>query len=176
VSTGVWLGIAVSVLGAASLTGVDLSVSGRALLGDLLAAIGGALAAAYVTAGAAVRARVSTTAYTVVCYSSCSVLLLAVCLVGRQRLGGYTADTWLRLAALTVGAQLLGHSLVNAVLRTTSPTVVSLAILFEVPGAAVIAAVWLGQLPAATAVPGLVLLVAGVGLVIRAGARGVPVE
>ncbi len=176
VSAGVWLGIVVSVAGAAVLTGVDFAVSGRAVLGDLLAVIGGALAAAYVTAGAAVRARVSTTAYTFVCYSSCSVLLLVACLAGRQRLGGYDAATWVRLAALTVGAQLLGHSLVNVVLRSTSPTVVSLAILFEVPGAGIIAAVWLGQLPAVSALPGLVLLVAGVGLVIRAGARGVPVE
>jgi drug/metabolite transporter (DMT)-like permease len=176
VSAGVWLGIIVSVSGAALLTGVDFSTSGRALLGDLLATVGGALAAAYVTVGAAVRARVSTTAYTFVCYSSCSVLLLLACLVGRQRLAGYDPSTWLRLAALTVGAQLLGHSLVNVMLRTISPTVVSLAILFEVPGAGVIAAVWLGQLPARSALPGIVLLLAGVGLVIRAGARAVPVE
>jgi len=176
VSAGIWVGITVSVAGAALLTGVDFSVSARALVGDLLATVGGALAAAYVTAGAAVRARVSTTAYTSVCYSSCAVLLLAVCLVGRQRLGGYDPSTWVQLVALTVGAQLLGHSLVNVVLRSTSATVVSLAILFEVPGAAVIAAVWLGQLPPRSALPGLVVLVAGVGLVIRAGARSLPVE
>jgi drug/metabolite transporter (DMT)-like permease len=176
VPPGVWLGIVVSVSGAALLTGADFSLSGPALLGDLLAIVGGALAAAYVTAGAAVRPRVSTTAYTFVCYSSCSVLLLLACLFGGQRLAGYEPVTWLRLAALTIGAQLLGHSLVNVVLRSVSPTVVSLAILFEVPGAGVIAAVWLGQLPARSAVPGLVLLLAGVGLVIRAGARGVPVE
>jgi len=176
VSAGIWLGILVSVSGAALLTGVDFSLSGRALLGDLLAIVGGALAAAYVTVGAAVRVRVSTTAYTFVCYGSCSALLLLVCLLGRQQLAGYDPPTWLRLAALTIGAQLLGHSLVNVVLRTISPTVVSLAILFEVPGAGIIAAVWLGQLPARSALPGLVLLLAGVGLVIRAGARAVPVE
>jgi drug/metabolite transporter (DMT)-like permease len=176
VSAGVWLGIVVSVSGAALLTGADFSLSGSALLGDLLATVGGALAAAYVTAGAAVRPRVSTTAYTFVCYSSCSVLLLLVCLVGGQRLAGYDAVTWLRLAALTAAAQLLGHSLVNVVLRSVTPTVVSLAILFEVPGAAIIAAAWLGQLPAPSALPGLLLLLAGVGLVVRAGARGVPVE
>jgi drug/metabolite transporter (DMT)-like permease len=176
VPAGVWLGIVVSVSGAALLTGVDFSLSGRALLGDLLAIVGGALAAAYVTAGAAVRPRVSTTAYTFVCYSSCSVLLLLVCMLGAQRLAGYDLATWLRLAVLTIGAQLLGHSLVNVVLRSVSPTVVSLAILFEVPGAGIIAAVWLGQLPARSALPGLVLLLVGVGMVIRAGARGVPVE
>jgi drug/metabolite transporter (DMT)-like permease len=176
VSGGAWLGIVVAVVGAVLLTGADLSLSGRALVGDLMATVGGALAAAYVTAGAAVRARVSTTAYTSVCYTTCSLLLVLACLLGGQRLAGYGATTWLRLAALTIGAQLLGHSLVNVVLRSSSPTLVSLVILFEVPGASLIAAVWLGQRPAWSAVPGLALLVIGVGLVVRAGARGVPVE
>jgi drug/metabolite transporter (DMT)-like permease len=118
----------------------------------------------------------STTAYTAVCYSTCAVLLLALCLVARQRLTGYDAGTWAKLIALTAGAQLLGHSLFNLVLRTTSPTVVSLAILFEVPGAGLVAAAWLGQVPPLSALPGLVVLLAGVALVVRAGARAVPVE
>jgi drug/metabolite transporter (DMT)-like permease len=172
----VWVGIVVAVLGAALLTGADVSLSGRALLGDVLATVGGALAAAYVTTGAAVRERISTTTYTTVCYSTCAVLLLALCLGSGQRMGGYDGGTWLKLAALTAGAQLLGHSLVNVVLRTTSPTVVSLAILFEVPGAGLLAAVWLHQVPPLTALPGLVLLLLGIGLVVRAGARAVPVE
>jgi drug/metabolite transporter (DMT)-like permease len=138
--------------------------------------LGGILAAAYVTAGAAVRARTSTTTYTTVCYSVCALLLAATCLVAGLPLAGYDAQTWLKLAALTAGAQLLGHSLINVVLRTTSPTVVSLAILFEAPGAALIAAVWLGQLPPASALPGIAVLLAGLAIVIRAGARAVPVE
>ena len=176
VQPSVWLGIVVAVVGAVLLTGADVSLSGRAVAGDLLATVGGALAAAYVTAGAAVRARISTTSYTAVCYSTCALLLLGLCLATGQRLGGYDGGTWVKLAALTAGAQLLGHSLVNVVLRTTSPTVVSLAILFEVPGAGVLAAAWLGQVPPATALPGLLVLLAGVALVIRAGARAVPVE
>ncbi|HEX6756463.1 MAG TPA: DMT family transporter [Mycobacteriales bacterium] len=176
VPRAVWVGIVVAVLGAALLTGADVSLSGRALLGDVLATVGGVLAAAYVTTGAAVRERISTTTYTGVCYSTCAVLLLALCLGSGQRMGGYDGGTWLKLAALTAGAQLLGHSLVNVVLRTTSPTVVSLAILFEVPGAGLLAAVWLHQVPPLTALPGLVLLLLGIGLVARAGARAVPVE
>jgi drug/metabolite transporter (DMT)-like permease len=172
----VWVGILVAVAGAAMITGADVTLSARAVAGDLLAVLGGILAAAYVTAGAAVRVRISTTAYTTVCYSACAVLLALVCLVFGQPLAGYSGATWLKLAALTAGAQLLGHSLINVVLRSTSPTVVSLAILFEAPGAAVIAAIWLHQLPPVTAVPGILVLLAGLALVIRAGARAIPVE
>jgi drug/metabolite transporter (DMT)-like permease len=176
VARGVWAGIAVAVLGVGLLSGADVRLSGRALGGDLLAVLGGMLAAGYMTAGGAVRARVSTATYTTVCYGCCSLVLLAVCLLAGVPVTGYSGVTWLKLAALAAGAQLLGHSLVNVVLRTTSPTVVSLAILFEVPGAAVIAALWLGQRPAAAALPGLALLLAGIGMVVRAGVRAVPVE
>ncbi|HVQ96861.1 MAG TPA: DMT family transporter [Mycobacteriales bacterium] len=176
VRTSVWLGIGVSVAGAALLTGADVSLSGRALLGDVLATVGGVLAAAYVTTGGAVRGRVSTTAYTAVCYSSCAGLLLVLCLATGQRLGGYDGGTWVKLGGLTIGAQLLGHSLFNVLLRTTSPTALSLAILFEVPGASLIAAVWLHQVPAVTAIPGLLLLLAGIAVVVSAGTRAVPAE
>jgi drug/metabolite transporter (DMT)-like permease len=172
----VWVGILVAVAGGALITGADVTLSARAVAGDLLAVLGGILAAGYVTAGAAVRVRISTTSYTTVCYSACALLLVLVCLVFGLPLGGYDGGTWLKLAALTVGAQLLGHSLINVVLRSTSPTVVSLAILFEAPGAALIAALWLHQLPPATALPGIVVLLAGLAIVIRAGARAVPVE
>jgi drug/metabolite transporter (DMT)-like permease len=172
----VWAGILVAVTGGALITGADVTLSARAVAGDLLAVLGGILAAGYVTAGAAVRVRISTTSYTTVCYSACALLLVLVCLVFGLPLGGYDGGTWLKLAALTVGAQLLGHSLINVVLRSTSPTVVSLAILFEAPGAALIAALWLDQLPPATALPGIAVLLAGLAIVIRAGARAVPVE
>lgn len=176
VSRAVWVGILVAVAGAVLVTGADVTLSGRAVAGDLLAVLGGVFAAAYVTAGAAVRVRLSTTAYTTVCYSTCAAILVVVCLAAGQPLTGYSGGTWVQLAALTAGAQLLGHSLINVALRSTSPTVVSLALLFEAPGAAVIAAVWLDQLPPASAVPGLLVLLAGLALVVRAGARGVPVE
>ncbi|MDX6219191.1 MAG: hypothetical protein QOJ48_872 [Frankiales bacterium] len=177
----VWVGIVVSLSGALLLTGADLQVSGKALLGDGLALLGGLFAAAYMTAGSEVRRSVSTTAYTAVCYSTTALLLLVVCLVGRQRLSGYDSSDWVKLVALTAGAQLLGHSLFNVVLRTTSPTVVSLSILFEIPGAALVAALFVsGQHVPWLAVPSAALLVTGLAIVIRSGSRttepSVPVE
>ncbi len=176
----VWAGIAVAMSGALLLTGVDLRLSTTALVGDLLAVAGGVFAAAYMVAGSEVRRSVSTTTYTALCYSTTAVLLLVVCVVGRQALTGYSTSDWVKILALTAGAQLLGHSLFNRVLRSTSPTVVSLSILLEIPGAALIAALFLGQRPPLLAVPAAVLLVTGLGLVIRASSRAVepsiPVE
>jgi drug/metabolite transporter (DMT)-like permease len=174
----VWLGIAVAMVGALLLTGADLTVSGDALLGDGLALLGGVFAAGYMTAGSEVRRSVTTTTYTAICYSTTAVLLLVVCLVGRQSLAGYDGRDWARLVALTAGAQLLGHSLFNVVLKRVSPTLVSLAILFEIPGAALIAALFVaGQHVPLLAVPAAALLVAGLAIVISSGQReSAPVE
>lgn len=181
VSSRVWLGIALSLSGAALLTGADFRVSGTALAGDALAVVGGVFAAAYMAAGSEVRRSVSTTTYTAVCYTTTALLLLVVCLVGQQDLSGYRQVDWLKLVALTAGAQLLGHSLFNVVLKTTSPTVVSLSILLEIPGAALIAALFVkGQHVPLLAAPAAVLLLSGLAIVIRSAGRqsapAVPVE
>jgi drug/metabolite transporter (DMT)-like permease len=169
-----WLGIGVATLGAGLVAGADLSVSVRALTGDLLALAGGAAAAVYVTIGAAARTRMSTAAYTTACYATCAVLLLIVCAVGGVRIIGFPGNAWLKIALVTVCAQLLGHTLINVVLHSTSPTVVSLALLFETPGAALVAYLWLHQRPPASALPGIVLLLAGLAIVVRA--RGTPAD
>jgi drug/metabolite transporter (DMT)-like permease len=166
-----WLGVALAIGGALLLSGVDVTVSGKALAGDVLALVGGALAASYRVVGAEVRRTVSTTAYTAVCYPVAAVVLLAVCVASDQRLNGYAPSTWLRLAALALLAQILGHSVFNLVLRTVSPTIVSVALLFEIVGAAVLAALFLGQRPPAAAVPAAAVIALGTFLVIRSSER-----
>ncbi|HJQ01049.1 MAG TPA: DMT family transporter [Jatrophihabitans sp.] len=166
-----WLGMAIAVVGTGFISGADLAVSGRALAGDGLALLGALFAAAYVTTGAGARRQLSTRVYTTICYGVCSLALLVGCLLGHQALAGYPARSWLLIIAVTICAQLLGHSLLNVVLRSMSATLISLAVLMETPGAALIAAVWLHQHPRAWAVPGLVLLIGGLVLVVRVPRR-----
>jgi drug/metabolite transporter (DMT)-like permease len=99
--------------------------------------------------------------------------LLVVCVVARVQLAGYDAKTWAAILGILVGAQLLGHSMFNYALHRTSATTVSVLILLETPGAALLAWVWLGQTPRVSALPGLALLLIGVAVVILGGgARG----
>ncbi len=171
-----WVGIAISLVGVLILTGIDVSVDPRHLIGDALALAGAVLAAAYVTVAESARRTVSTATMTTGLYATAAVFLLVLCVVGRQALTGYSAQAWLLIIALTVGAQLLGHTLINKVLATTSATVVSLAILLEMPGATLIAAITLQQLPPLGIVPAVALMFAGIVLVIRAGTKDVPTE
>lgn len=160
-----WLGIGCAVAGAVAATGVDLTTSRTALIGDLLALLGGVLAGVYTVLGERVRATVSTTTYTTVCYGVCAVTILAVCLAAGIPLGGYPATAWAAIVAVTIGPQLLGHSSFNFALRRVTATTVSVVILLEAPGAALIAWAWLDQVPPLAALPGLVLLLLGVAVV-----------
>ena len=174
IERGTWWGIAVALAGTVVLTGVDLSVSSRAVGGDLLALAGGMLAAAYFTVGGELRQRVSTVGYALSCYGAASVVLLVVCLVGRQPLTGYDDEAWLAIVALVLGPQLLGHTVANVVLRSISATTVSVAILFEIIGATLIARVAFGETPPAGAWPAAGLILLGVVLVVRSERADVP--
>ena len=164
--TRVVVGLVVAFSGVLVVSGVDLTVSTRALVGDLLALVGGMAAAAYIVIGARARQALSTTTYTFVCYGSCALLLLVACVLGGQPLAGYPATQWGLLVLVTVTAQLMGHSVFNHLLATTSPMLVSLALLLEVPGASLLAALLLGQVPPAGALVGLVVILTGMALVV----------
>lgn len=171
-----WVGIGIALVGVVILTGIDVSVDPRHLIGDVLALIGAVLAAAYVTVAESARQSVSTPTVTTGLYASAAVLLLVLAVLGGQALVGFSLTDWLLIGALTLGAQLLGHTLITKVLATTSATVVSLAILLEMPGATIIAAIALGQLPPWGVLPAAALMFVGIVMVIRSGSRTTPSE
>jgi len=167
----VWAGLAVALAGVLVVSGVDFAISSRALIGDGLALVGGIFAAVYTISGGKAREDMSTTAYTSICYSTCALVLLGGAVIGGVQLWGYDTESWLLIIAVTVVAQLLGHSVFNHLLATISPTVVSLTLLLEVPGAALLAGVLLGQAPPLAAYAGLTLICTGLALVVRARSR-----
>jgi drug/metabolite transporter (DMT)-like permease len=162
-----WTGIAVAMAGALAITGVDVSISGRAVFGDGLALAGGVLAAAYVHVGADVRRTVANATYTAGCYGTAAVALLLAGLVSGTDLVPDRAATWGWIVAITVGPQLLGHTLINAVLQRLGAVLVSVSILFEILGASVLAWWWFDEHPPAGTYPAAVLLVVGLVLVMR---------
>ncbi len=164
---GVLAGVSLALAGILVITGVDATGSGRALLGDLLALGGGIAGAGYTVVGEHVRRTASTPVYTLLAYTVCALLLGLVCVAAGLPLTGYPPSVWGWLVALTVAAQLLGHTCFNQALPTLGATPVSLAILLEVPGAALVAWAWLGQVPPIAVLPGAILVLAGLVVVVR---------
>ena len=163
-----WVGICVAFAGVIVLSGVDFHASLRAFQGDLLALSAAAFAAVYMTIGGEVRKTASLPTYAFLCYGAASVFLIGAVGATGSALVGFSGNAWLKIGALTLLAQFLGHTLFNRVVKTTSATVISTAILLEVPMAAVIAAVFLHQIPSVWAIPGAVLILGGLLLVVTA--------
>jgi drug/metabolite transporter (DMT)-like permease len=163
-----WLGIAVAVAGAAviGLGDARIDVGGRALLGDALAFAGSAAMAGYLLLGRAARRRLPVATYAASVYGVAAAVLLPACLLTGAALGGYPAGSWLALAAIVAGPQLLGHTVFNALLARVSATVVAVAILAEPVGATALAWLLLDELPAATFWLGAPLVLTGVWLTV----------
>jgi drug/metabolite transporter (DMT)-like permease len=166
-----WIGILIAMVGVVALSSADLRVSGLAFSGDLVALLAGALAAVYMNFGAKVRQTVSLPPYAVICYGTAAMTLGIGALGAGQHLTGLSGNAWVKILILTATAQLLGHTLFNRVLKTTSVTVVSAVMLLEVPIAALIAAIWLGQLPSWTAIPGVLFTLAGLLVVATSNSK-----
>lgn len=158
------LGLAFS--GVVAITGFDMGTSPDALLGDLLAVAGGALAGLYTLAGGKARQTMTTGTYTALCYGMCAAWVAVLAVLFGQPLVGFEASGWLGIIAITVCAQLVGHTAFNHLLATMSPLLVSMIILLEIPGAALLAAIFLHEtLPAGT-YAGLGLILVGLAVVV----------
>ena len=161
-----WLGMIVSFVGVVLVSGVDLQISVKSFLGDLAALVSAALAAVYIIAGSKAQRTLETTTYTTICYFVCSITALPMALIAGNQIFSFSAKEWWILLGLILGAQLLGHSMFNSVLKRVSPAIVSLIVFFEVPVSAVLAAWWLDQRPPLGIIPGIVLILAGCVLVV----------
>lgn len=117
----------------------DFYVSGTALYGDLLALIACALVTIYLMFGQSVRKRVSLITYTFVVYSISAVTLFVYVLIKGEPLFPYTSSDWFYFILLAVFPTLLGHSLFNWSLKWLNTSTISMAILFEPVGAAILA-------------------------------------
>lgn len=162
-----WTGMSIAFVGVVIITGVDLTISRRAFLGDLAAIACAALAAMYVVLGARARESVSTATYTSIAYLTCSLVSLGFALAVGTELVDFEAREWLLLIALIAGAQILGHTILNFTLKSLSPAIASLVVFFEVPVSAILAFWWLNQLPPLGTVPGLILILVGCRVFLR---------
>jgi len=169
--TPVFIGMAISLGGAILITGFDMGLSSEALLGDLLALAGGVLAAVYTLAGSVARQTMTTATYASSCYAITAIVLLILCLATGMPIWGFDATGWWGIILLTLCAQIFGHTAMNHLLNLLGPLTVSTLILLEIPGAALLAALFLGQVVSTATYVGLMVILVGLALVIRGQAQ-----
>jgi drug/metabolite transporter (DMT)-like permease len=166
-------GIGVASVGSVLLVSQSPGTSAT-VTGDLYALAGGALSGAYLLLGRKMRRALPVAVYGAVVYAAAAVaLLLAVLLTGTS-LGGFPLTSYVAIALLAVVPQLIGHNAVNWALGSLPAAVVAVAILGEPLGAAAIGAVLLDEVPTLREAAAGAVVLLGVALTVRYGARPVP--
>lgn len=160
-------GIFVAIAGSA-LIASDGSVGSAALFGNALA-VGGAIAVAvHLVIGRSSRTGgMGVLPYSVVVYGAAAAVLLPLALLTDSALWGYSAETWFWLFAITVGPQILGHTVLNWALAYVEASIISGAILAEPVVAAVLAWLLLSETPGLPTVIGGAIVLSGLYLLLR---------
>jgi drug/metabolite transporter (DMT)-like permease len=164
-----FLGIVIAIAGTA-LIAFDRTVGSAALLGNVLALVGAVAVAVYVLIGRSSRTTggVGVLPYSVVVYSAAAATtLLPVALGFEVRLWGYSGETWFWLAAITAGAQLMGHTVFNWALRYVQASIISGTILAEPVVAALLAWLVLSERPGLLTIVGGAVVLAGLYFLLK---------
>ncbi|WP_439026117.1 DMT family transporter [Haloarchaeobius sp. DT45] len=168
VTTKTVVGILVAVLGA-SLMGLDAASSTTAsapLLGNVLAVGAAAMASGYVLAGRSLRQRIRVFPYVTVVYAACTVVLFGVVLVQGHDLLAYPPREWVLFLAMAVGPGIFGHTVVNWVLERVESWVVSVSLLGEPVGSALLALALFAEVPGLLTLAGGAVVLAGIGVTV----------
>ncbi|MFI8711960.1 DMT family transporter [Brevibacillus brevis] len=145
----------------------DFQVGGMALWGDFLALMGAVTVTGYWLVGQYVRQHMSSFAYTLVVYTATSVILVAYDLTLGYSLVGYPAADWGWFFCLALFPTLLGHSIFNWIIKWLNTTTISMGILGEPIGTAILAYFILGEVVTPPQWIGGLIIIAGIYVFIR---------
>lgn len=148
VSGRLWLGVAIAFAGSLLLVTGDSEETrfgGQALVGDFLALAGAVAASLYFLAGRRLRQRHSLIVYAVVVYAFTALFLLLMVLARDLPLLGYSPKGVGVLVLFAFFPMILGHTIINYLLKWVPPHYISTTILFEPVVSAALAIPLLGE-------------------------------
>lgn len=166
-SKGALFGCFLAILGSFIIGWGDFQISGKALLGDILAFIAAGIIASYFLIGQSVRKSLSLVPYSVVGYGSSTVFLAVYALIQRQSFLGYSTNTWWAFFGIAFVATILGQTIFNWLLKWISSSVISMSILGETIGTCILAYFILGEVITPQQGIGILLILFGLGLFLK---------
>ena len=132
--------------------------------GNLLALGGAACAGGYLLIGRKVRPQVSLISYIYIMYTTAAVILLSAVFATGHKFSSYSFQTYLFIALLGLGPQLVGHTSFNWALRYLTAPIVAMAILGEPIGTTILSWLILKQPPTIKEIFGGVIICIGIYL------------
>jgi len=137
-------------------------VAGEAFLGDFLALAGAWTGAGYLLIGRRLREKMSLIPYIFIVYGMAAVILNIFMFSAGESPLGYPPMVYVWLLLLALVPQLLGHSTFNWALRYLSAAYVSITLLGEPIGSAILAYIFLKEVPSALMAFGAILILVGI--------------
>jgi len=137
-------------------------IRGEAFIGDMLALVGAWMAAGYLLIGRRLRAGISLIPYIFMVYGIAALVLIGLMFASGQSATGYAPQTYVWLILLALVPQIMGHSSFNWALGYLSAAFVSISLLGEPIGSAVLAYILLDETPTFLKIIGAILILAGI--------------
>jgi len=159
-----YVGMAVAIVGLAVLVGFEPNISGKMLLGDVLA-LGSAITfALYSIAGRSQREHYPLFTYAGLVYGMAALFLLPLAAITTRGWPGLPQSA--ALIGLGLIPMAVGHTLYNAAVRRTHAAYANLIATQEVTGGVLLGVLLLGEVPGPSAILGLLVALAGIALVL----------
>lgn len=149
---------------------------GEAFLGNVLALIGAWTGAGYFLIGRRLRPHLSLTSYAFLVYGMAGIILVGMVWISGTPAFGFSASAYLWLVLLALIPQVIGHSSFNWGLGHLPAAYISLPLLGEPLGSALLAYFLLGETPSAMKIVGAGLILGGILLGTRRAGRKKPAQ
>jgi drug/metabolite transporter (DMT)-like permease len=160
------MGMLLTILGslAIALSDQQTQQGSNPMLGNTLAILGAISGSAYFLVGRGLRNQLPLLHYVWMTYGSAAIVLLVAALAGGHTTMSYDPTVWLVLLGLAIGPQLIGHTTINFAMRHFSAVLVTIAILGEPVGSAILAFVVFNEEVAPLQLVGFVGLLIGIAI------------
>lgn len=135
--------------------------------GNFLALVGAWMVSLYLLLGREAQRRgLGIGSYVAVAYTTGALVLLPLPLIFGVNYVGYPVAVYLYILCMAVASQVVGHTTINWAVRWISPTLVTLAILFEPVGSSFLGYLIFEELPGLLVLVGAVVLLSGVAIAV----------
>lgn len=140
------------------------ALQGRAMWGNFLAVMGAWAVTGYLIIGRKLRAGTSLVPYIFLVYGMAAITLLIILFVSGNSPFGYEAKTYGWIFLLAAIPQLIGHTTYNWTLKYLTAALVSVTVLGEPIGSAILAFFLLNETPSLMTIVGGILILVGISL------------
>ncbi len=158
------IGVVIAIVGVYFLSGADPSSKPE---GIILALVGALAGGVYFTLGRFSRSKIDFESYVLFTYATAALVSFAISYLIKLSLFGYPLKTWIFFVLLAAIPMMLGHTLINYLLRRMKVVPVTASIIGEAVGAAFLAWIVLGQTLDAKAYLSMILVLFGIGIAVR---------